>query len=180
MQAEVQEGYLYELSRGIITVSDVPNRRHMLDRRRDQRHLLQAYKASASRVESRSSPAGSECKLLIERPRIRTSSRPLALPDAATEIEDEKLLATMGPRDRDRGRFARARESETTRKNRKNTCGRRQGILDRRSPTSRVMVVMRRSRGRWVETTVRPPAIYRTRLLPGSSSRSRPFSRRPG
>jgi hypothetical protein len=30
-----------------------------------------------------------------------------------------------------------------------------------------VMVVMRRSRGRWVETTVKPPAIYRTRLLPG-------------
>jgi Uma2 family endonuclease len=31
----------------------------------------------------------------------------------------------------------------------------------------RVMVVMRRSRGRWVETTVKPPAIYRPRLLPG-------------
>ena len=31
----------------------------------------------------------------------------------------------------------------------------------------RTMIVMRRSRGRWVETTVRPPAIYRTKLLPG-------------
>ena len=31
----------------------------------------------------------------------------------------------------------------------------------------RVMVVMRRSRGRWAETTVKPPAIYRPRLLPG-------------
>jgi hypothetical protein len=30
-----------------------------------------------------------------------------------------------------------------------------------------VMVVMRRSRGRWAETTVKPPAIYRPRLLPG-------------
>jgi hypothetical protein len=29
------------------------------------------------------------------------------------------------------------------------------------------MVVMRRSRVRWVETTVRPPAIHRTKLLPG-------------
>ena len=28
--AKVQEGYLYELSRGIITVSDVPNRLHAL------------------------------------------------------------------------------------------------------------------------------------------------------
>jgi Uma2 family endonuclease len=30
-----------------------------------------------------------------------------------------------------------------------------------------VMVVMRRSRGRWVETEVRPPAMHRRRLLPG-------------
>ena len=34
--AKVQEGYLYELSRGIITVSDVPNRRHMLQLNADQ------------------------------------------------------------------------------------------------------------------------------------------------
>src|SRR5437868_5967127 len=27
--AEVQEGYLYELSRGVITVSDVPGRKHL-------------------------------------------------------------------------------------------------------------------------------------------------------
>ena len=31
----------------------------------------------------------------------------------------------------------------------------------------KVMVVMRRVRNRWVETHVKPPAIYRTRLLPG-------------
>jgi hypothetical protein len=34
-------------------------------------------------------------------------------------------------------------------------------------PDERVMVVMRRVRNRWVETTVRPPDIHRTRLLPG-------------
>ena len=28
--AEGQEGYLYELSRGVITVADVPRRRHLL------------------------------------------------------------------------------------------------------------------------------------------------------
>ena len=31
----------------------------------------------------------------------------------------------------------------------------------------RLMVVMRRTRGRWVETTVKPPTVYRPRLLPG-------------
>jgi Uma2 family endonuclease len=34
-------------------------------------------------------------------------------------------------------------------------------------PDKKVMVVMRQSRGRWVEMTVKPPAMYRTRLLPG-------------
>ena len=29
------------------------------------------------------------------------------------------------------------------------------------------MVVMRRVRNQWVESTIKPPAIYRTRLLPG-------------
>jgi Uma2 family endonuclease len=31
----------------------------------------------------------------------------------------------------------------------------------------RAMIVMRQSRGRWIEKSVRPPAGYRTRLLPG-------------
>ncbi len=29
------------------------------------------------------------------------------------------------------------------------------------------MLVLRRSRGRWAERVVRPPDVYRTRLLPG-------------
>jgi Uma2 family endonuclease len=31
----------------------------------------------------------------------------------------------------------------------------------------KVMIVMRRVRNRWVESRIEPPAIYRTRLLPG-------------
>jgi Uma2 family endonuclease len=34
-------------------------------------------------------------------------------------------------------------------------------------PDQRVMVVMRRSRGRWSETTVLPSEVYRSPLLPG-------------
>jgi Uma2 family endonuclease len=30
-----------------------------------------------------------------------------------------------------------------------------------------LMVVMRRTRNQWAERTIRPPALYRTRLLPG-------------
>jgi hypothetical protein len=80
-QAEEQEGYLYELSRGIITVSDLPNRLH-----------------------------------------------------------DEKPEEYL--------RFG----------------VKEYWIVD---PDRRLMVVLRRSRGRWVETSVAPPAVYRARLLPG-------------
>ena len=31
----------------------------------------------------------------------------------------------------------------------------------------RALVVLRRSRGRWIETKVSPPRIYRSKLLPG-------------
>jgi Uma2 family endonuclease len=34
-------------------------------------------------------------------------------------------------------------------------------------PDRQVLVVMRRSRGRWIETTIKPPEAYRSRLLPG-------------
>src|SRR5204862_7522553 len=38
------------------------------------------------------------------------------------------------------------------------------GIVD---GPQRVMVVLRRTGERWAERTIRPPALYRTRLLPG-------------
>ena len=72
-QAEEQEGYLYELLRGIITVSDVPNRLHLLIVAAI-RNLLQAYMAMHSgRIQIIAS--GNECKLLIRRSRVRASSR---------------------------------------------------------------------------------------------------------
>jgi hypothetical protein len=61
--AEGQEGRVYELSRGIVTVVEVPKRRHVLQVAavRDQ---LQIYKSSnPGRIEVIAS--GSECKLTI-------------------------------------------------------------------------------------------------------------------
>src|SRR5713101_6223847 len=61
--AEVQEGYLYELGRGVIVVSDVPKKRHLFQVQsiRDQ---LFAYKLSnPGRIEVIAS--GSECKVLV-------------------------------------------------------------------------------------------------------------------
>ena len=60
--ADVQEGYRYELGRGVIVVSDVPKKRHLfqVSSIRDQ---LFAYKlAKPGRIEVIAS--GSECKIL--------------------------------------------------------------------------------------------------------------------
>src|SRR5438477_3578489 len=57
--AEVQEGYLYELGRGVIVVSDVPKKRHLyqVNEIRDQ---FTAYKfGHAGRIQIIAS--GSEC-----------------------------------------------------------------------------------------------------------------------
>src|SRR5205823_5441464 len=63
--AEVQEGYLYELGRGIIVVSDVPKKRHLLQILQI-RETLSAYRhANPNRIYAICS--GSECKLLIGR-----------------------------------------------------------------------------------------------------------------
>ncbi len=63
--AEVQEGYHYELSRGVITVSDVPNRRHMLQLDRDPPDQLGAYRSLHPGRIARYRHGGGECKLLI-------------------------------------------------------------------------------------------------------------------
>jgi Uma2 family endonuclease len=62
-QAEAEPGHLYELSRGIITVSDVPKRKH-LAQVQALRRMLSAYDlANPGRIHTLA--GGSECKLLL-------------------------------------------------------------------------------------------------------------------
>src|SRR5262245_20622530 len=61
--AKVEEGYLYELSRGIITVSDVPNRRHALQLIAIRRQLGTYDVLHPGRIAC--ILGGAECKLLI-------------------------------------------------------------------------------------------------------------------
>jgi Uma2 family endonuclease len=162
--ARVQEGYLYELSRGTITVSDVPNRRHMLlvAATRDQ---LQDYK-SLNRGRIHIIASGNECKLLI--PAFESERHP-DLSVFLTEpppIENASLwrhwfpeivIEVVSPSSRKRD--YEEKPAEYLRRG-----AREYWIID---PRTRAMVVMRRMRNRWTETLVRPPAIYQTRLLPG-------------
>jgi Uma2 family endonuclease len=162
--AEVVEGHLYELSRGIITVTDIPGRRHMLvvSSVKDELNL---YKAShPGRV--RYVLTGSECKLLIQyfdserHPDLSVYLTPL--PDVDddllwTQWVPELVIEVVSPSSRQRDYHEKPEEYL------------RFGVKEYWivDADERVMVVMRRSRARWLKTTVRPHAVHRTRLLPG-------------
>jgi hypothetical protein len=162
--ADEQGGYIYELSRGIVTVSDVPNRLHLF-LVAGIRNFLQAYMAiHAGRIQIIA--AGHECKLLIGD--FESERHPdLALYlTPAPEIDDETLWTVWVPEivievvsPSSRKRDYEEKPAEYMRIGVKEYW-----IVD---ADLRVMVVMRRTRGRWSETTVKPPAIYRPRLLPG-------------
>src|ERR1700730_11349987 len=62
-KAEAQEGHLYELSRGIIIVSDVPNRRHLAQITSIRRQVGAYDLAHPGRIHTVA--AGSECKILV-------------------------------------------------------------------------------------------------------------------
>jgi hypothetical protein len=163
-QAEEQEGYLYELSRGIITVSDVPNRLHLFIVAAI-RTFLQGYMAlQPGRIQIIA--AGNECKLPMS---DFGSERHLDLAlylTLAPEFDDGTLWDVWIPEivievvsASSRTRHYDEKPEEYLRFGVKEYW-----IVD---PDRRLMVVLRRSRGRWVETSVAPPAVYRTRLLPG-------------
>jgi Uma2 family endonuclease len=162
--AKVQEGYLYELSRGIITVSDVPNRPHLLvvGATRDQ---LQDYK-SLHRGRIHFIASGNECKLLI--PAFTSERHPdlAVFLTAPPPIENaslwrhwfpELVIEVVSPSSRKRD--YKEKSAEYPRLGAKEYW-----IVD---PRKRAMVVMRRVRNRWVESVIEPPDLYRTRLLPG-------------
>jgi Uma2 family endonuclease len=162
--AKVQEGYLYELSRGIITVSDVPNLTHMLlvGATRDQ---LQDYK-SVHRGRIHFIASGSECKLLIHALASERHPDLAVFLSAPPPIESARLwrywfpdlvIEVVSP-------SSRKRDYEVKPDEYLRLGAKEYWIVD---PKKRVMVVMRCVKNRWVESVVEPPALYRTRLLPG-------------
>jgi Uma2 family endonuclease len=162
--AEQQEGYLYELSWGIITVSDVPKRRHLrpVSAIRD---WLQSYKAMhPSRIHIIA--AGNGCKLPIAD--FDSERHPdLALYLTAPPEEDDEdfwipwfpeiVIAVVSP-------SSRKWDYEQKPEEYLRFGVKEYWIVD---ADNRAMVVMGRTRGRWAETTIRPPAVHRTRLLAG-------------
>ena len=61
--AEVQEGFNYELSRGVITVTDVPGRRHLALMTAIRDELIVFKRADPGKIHTVA--GGSDCKLLL-------------------------------------------------------------------------------------------------------------------
>jgi Uma2 family endonuclease len=161
-EAEVQEGYLYELSRGVITVSDVPKQRHSAQVNA-LRRILNAYDlAHPGQIDTIS--GGSDCKILLwdlqseRHPDFSIYETPMPAGQRiwSTWIP-EIVIEVVSP------------SSKTSDYTQKPEEYMRFGVQEYWivDAAKQEMVVVRRVRGRVTERTIRPPALYLTRLLPG-------------
>jgi Uma2 family endonuclease len=160
--AEVESGHLYELGRGVIVVSDVPNPAHL--RQLNAIHFqLMAY-AIAHPGRNYMFAHGSDCKILVAD--LESERHPdLALyltpaPGDDSEVwhswVPELVIEVISPGSEQRD-YQEKREEYLA-----------FGVkeywifnIEREE-----MLVLQRRAGRWAERTIRPPEVYRTRLLP--------------
>jgi Uma2 family endonuclease len=161
--AEVQEGYVYELGRGVIVVSDVPKKRHLyqVESTRDQ---IVAYKLThPGRIQIVA--GGSDCKILVagyeseRHPDLAVYKTPPPedgedfwstwIPELVIEV------VSLGSELRD---YQEKREEYLA------FGVHEYWIID---AEKQEMLVLQRVGGRWRERIVRPPEVYQTRILPG-------------
>jgi Uma2 family endonuclease len=158
--AEGVEGHLYELGRGVVVVTDVPNTPHkaQVEELRDQ---LVAYKL-AHRPVIFSVSAGNEAKILVERDQSERHPDLLVYktppPDVdvwstwVPEIVIEVVSKSSAYRDYEEkpDEYHAFGVSEYW-------------IVD---ADRGEITILRRSRGQWARSAVKPGETYQTRLLP--------------
>jgi hypothetical protein len=161
--AEVQDGHLYELGRGVIVVSDVPGRKHFAQfgPTRDQ---FVGHKLSHP-GEIHAILGGGECKILVagfESERHPDLSVYLSAPPA----DDEDLwsrwipaivveIVSLGSELRD---YVEKRDEYLA------FGVQEYWIID---AAKQEMLVLQRFKGQWREVPVKRPATYESKLLPG-------------
>lgn len=159
--AEGQEGYLYELSRGVITVVDVPPPRHLVVVTAIRRQFAAYDLAHPGRIFTIAS--GNECKILIpglvseRHPDLALYKTPPPKTDVWSQWIPEIVVEVVS-------RSSRQRDYEEKPEEYLRFGIREYWIIDADKQTMRVL---RRWRGNWTERLIRPPQLYRTRLLPG-------------
>ena len=159
---EVQPGYLYELSRGVVTVSDVPNPIHLAQVMAIKRQLG-AYDLAHPGVLHSIAGSG-ECKILVGKleserhPDFAIYKNPPPqggniwsawIPEIVIEI------VSPGSEHRD---YVEKREEYLA------FGVREYWIVD---AGRQEVLILHRSGDQWSERVLRPPKVYRTRLLPG-------------
>lgn len=161
--AEVQEGYIYELGRGVITVTDVPRPRHLRIVNAIRRQFAAYDLAHPGRISILAS--GGECKILLDD--LQSERHPdLAVYKTGASVEGEDVWATWipeivievispGSEQRD---YVEKREEYLA-----------FGVLEYWIVDAgrAEILVLRRSRGRWAERVLHRADVYRTRVLPG-------------
>jgi Uma2 family endonuclease len=161
--AEVQEGYLYELGRGVIVVSDVPNPPHLAQVTAIRRQLLAYDLANPGRIYTVAS--GNECKLLVfdleseRHPDLTVYKTPPPRADSKVwrSWVPELVIEVVSPDSHERD-YQEKREEYLA-------LGIKEyWIFDAERQEMRVL---QRRAGNWSERVVRPPRVYKTRLLPG-------------
>jgi Uma2 family endonuclease len=161
--AEVMEGRLYELGRGVIIVSDVPNPPHMAQVAALKKQLFAYDLAHPGRIYTIAS--GSECKILLTT--LESERHPdLAVYRTAPPGDDSDVWYTWIPEivievvspDSEARDYGDKREEYLA-----------FGVLEYWIVNAErgEMMVLRRRGGRWADFSVRPPQTYTTRRLPG-------------
>jgi Uma2 family endonuclease len=160
--AEAVEGYLYELSRGVITVVDVPNPRHY----RQQvaiRSQLAAYKvAHPGRIYDVAS--GGDCKILVAG--LESERHPDLAVYTDEPSDDPEVWSTYVPLlvVEIVSSGSTHRDYEEKREEYLRFGVKEYWIVDEARDQ---MLALRRYRGEWRERVVRPGEVYEPRILPG-------------
>jgi Uma2 family endonuclease len=160
--AEVQPGYCYELNRGVVIVSEVPNPSHLAQVVAIKRQLA-AYDLAHPEIIHTVAGSG-ECKILLadleseRHPDLAIYKNP---PSEETNVWStwipEIVIEVVSPGSENRDYLEKREEYLQF-------GVREYWIVD---ASRQEILILRRSGGRWLEYPVRPPEVYRTRLLPG-------------
>lgn len=160
---QVQEGYIYELARGVIVVSDVPGYAHALQVAETRNQLLAHEFTNPGQIHLVLGTM--ECKLLM--PEWESERHPdLAIYKKPPPVKGKRLWYRWIPDIVIEIVSARSayREYVEKREEYLSRGVKEYWIIDAR--TEQVMI-LRRVRGKWTDLVVKPPDLYETKVLSG-------------